>query len=95
MSRLRNEVLLPKNARIELLPAEKAGAHKILWSWLGAFMGMCLISQCGQVLSMTSVESTFLIASFGIISAGGRRGKRRIVVHLSIVDSAEIVGEGG
>ena len=38
---------------------------KIIWSWLGAFLGIHLIGTLGQYLEFTSVDSLFLIGSFG------------------------------
>lgn len=38
---------------------------KIVWSWLGAFLGIYSILLCSQHLQLTSRESFFLIGSFG------------------------------
>ncbi len=38
---------------------------KIAWSWIGAFLGIYAISICGQYLKLSSIESSFLIGSFG------------------------------
>lgn len=38
---------------------------KIAWSWIGAFIGIYAISICGQYLKLSSIESWFLIGSFG------------------------------
>ncbi len=38
---------------------------KIIWSWIGAFLGIFLVSIIGQCLTLTSVDSLFLIGSFG------------------------------
>lgn len=39
--------------------------HKIIWSWIGAFLGIFLISLIEQSISLTSQEGLFLIGSFG------------------------------
>jgi CBS-domain-containing membrane protein len=38
---------------------------KIVWSWIGAFLGIYAISICGRYLRLSSIESSFLIGSFG------------------------------
>ena len=38
---------------------------KIIWSWIGAFLGIYLVLIIGQYLAATSVNSLFLIGSFG------------------------------
>ena len=38
---------------------------KIIWSWIGAFLGILLVSLAGKCLAMTSIDSLFLIGSFG------------------------------
>ncbi len=38
---------------------------KIIWSWLGSFFGIYLVGTLGQYLELVSVESLFLIGSFG------------------------------
>ncbi len=38
---------------------------KIVWSWLGAFLGIYLVATLGQYLELASVDSLFLIGSFG------------------------------
>lgn len=38
---------------------------KIMWSWLGAFLGIYLVAKLGQYLELASVENLFLIGSFG------------------------------
>lgn len=38
---------------------------KILWSWIGAFFGIFLVAAVGRWLSLASVDSLFLIGSFG------------------------------
>lgn len=39
--------------------------HKILWSWLGAFVGMYLLAHFGQMLALTPFDCLFVIGSFG------------------------------
>lgn len=39
--------------------------HKIVWSWLGAFLGILLILLIEKSLSLTSQQGLFLIGSFG------------------------------
>lgn len=38
---------------------------KIIWSWIGAFLGIYAVLICGQHLHLSSRESLFLIGSFG------------------------------
>ncbi len=38
---------------------------KIIWSWIGAFLGIHLVAILGQYLELVSVDSLFLIGSFG------------------------------
>ncbi len=38
---------------------------KIIWSWIGAFLGIFLVSALGRCLAFSSVEYLFLIGSFG------------------------------
>ena len=38
---------------------------KIAWSWIGAFLGIYAVSICGRYLKLSSIESSFLIGSFG------------------------------
>jgi CBS-domain-containing membrane protein len=38
---------------------------KIIWSWIGAFLGIQLVAILGQFLELVSVDSLFLIGSFG------------------------------
>ena len=38
---------------------------KIIWSWIGAFLGIYLIAILGQCLEFVAVDSLFLIGSFG------------------------------
>lgn len=38
---------------------------KIIWSWLGSFLGIFLISFLNHSLSVNGVDTGFLIASFG------------------------------
>jgi CBS-domain-containing membrane protein len=38
---------------------------KIVWSWIGAFLGIYLVSLMGRLLALGSLESIFLIGSFG------------------------------
>ncbi len=38
---------------------------KIIWSWIGAFAGIYLVAMFGQYLRLVSVDSLFLIGSFG------------------------------
>jgi CBS-domain-containing membrane protein len=38
---------------------------KIIWSWIGAFIGIQLVATLGQFLELISVDSLFLIGSFG------------------------------
>lgn len=38
---------------------------KIVWSWLGAFLGIYLVAMLGQVLSPAFFDHIFLIGSFG------------------------------
>lgn len=45
-------------------PARKP-VSKIMWSWVGAFLGIQLIERLGQFLDIVSVDSLFLIGSFG------------------------------
>ncbi|MFT5367195.1 MAG: CBS-domain-containing membrane protein [Candidatus Latescibacterota bacterium] len=39
--------------------------HKIVWSWVGAFLGIYLITILGRYLALRSIDSLFLIGSFG------------------------------
>ncbi|MBW8035313.1 MAG: HPP family protein [Planctomycetes bacterium] len=39
--------------------------RKIIWSWIGAFLGIQIVATLGQFLELASVESLFLIGSFG------------------------------
>jgi CBS-domain-containing membrane protein len=45
-------------------PARKP-ITKIVWSWIGAFLGIYLVSLMGRLLALTSLESLFLVGSFG------------------------------
>ena len=38
---------------------------KIVWSWIGAFLGIFLVSFIGRHMAMSSTNSLFLIGSFG------------------------------
>ncbi len=38
---------------------------KIIWSWIGAFLGILLVAAIGRCLALASVDSLFLIGSFG------------------------------
>ncbi len=38
---------------------------KIIWSWIGAFLGIYLVATLGQYLDLVSADSLFLIGSFG------------------------------
>ena len=38
---------------------------KIIWSWIGAFLGILLVSVIGRCLSSTGTANLFLIGSFG------------------------------
>jgi CBS domain-containing membrane protein len=38
---------------------------KIIWSWIGAFLGILLVSITGKCLALTGTDSVFLIGSFG------------------------------
>ena len=38
---------------------------KIIWSWIGAFLGILLVLIIGKCLSHASIDSLFLIGSFG------------------------------
>ncbi len=38
---------------------------KIIWSWIGAFLGILLVSTLGKLLTLTDINSLFLIGSFG------------------------------
>ncbi len=38
---------------------------KIIWSWIGAFLGTYLVLIIGRYLAVTAVDSLFLIGSFG------------------------------
>ena len=38
---------------------------KIVWSWIGAFFGIFLVSIIGRRLALSSVDNLFLIGSFG------------------------------
>lgn len=38
---------------------------EIVWSWIGAFLGVFLVSALGRFLALESVDSLFLIGSFG------------------------------
>ena len=38
---------------------------EIVWSWIGAFLGIHLIAILGRYLELVSVDSLFLIGSFG------------------------------
>ena len=38
---------------------------KIIWSWIGAFLGIFLVLTIGRCLALASVDSLFLIGSFG------------------------------
>ena len=38
---------------------------KILWSWIGAFLGIYLVATLGECDKLTSIDSLFLIGSFG------------------------------
>lgn len=39
--------------------------HKIIWSWLGAFLAIYLISILHTYLDINTINSSFLVASFG------------------------------
>jgi len=45
-------------------PPRKA-LSKIIWSWVGAFLGIYLVALIGRYLELVSVDSLFLIGSFG------------------------------
>ncbi len=45
-------------------PPRKPVNH-ILWSWIGAFLGIYLVALLGQHLKLLSIDSLFLIGSFG------------------------------
>ncbi len=38
---------------------------KIIWSWIGAFLGIHLIATLGQYFELVSIDNLFLIGSFG------------------------------
>ncbi len=38
---------------------------KIIWSWIGAFLGISLVTLLGQYLELATAGSLFLIGSFG------------------------------
>ncbi|MBT4141194.1 MAG: HPP family protein [Candidatus Latescibacteria bacterium] len=38
---------------------------KIVWSWIGAFLGIYLVSIFGQYLEIVAMDNLFLIGSFG------------------------------
>ncbi len=38
---------------------------KIIWSWIGAFLGILLVSVIGRCLASTGTTNLFLIGSFG------------------------------
>jgi len=38
---------------------------KIIWSWLGAFLGIYLVAMLGQLLTSGLIDHLFLIGSFG------------------------------
>ncbi|MEE8452307.1 MAG: HPP family protein [Thermoguttaceae bacterium] len=38
---------------------------KIIWSWIGAFLGIFLVLTIGRYLTLASIDSLFLIGSFG------------------------------
>ena len=38
---------------------------KIIWSWIGAFLGILLVSVIGRYLASTGTTNLFLIGSFG------------------------------
>ncbi len=40
-------------------------ASKIIWSWIGAFLGILLVSIIGRCLVLAGTDSLFLIGSFG------------------------------
>jgi len=44
---------------------------KIIWSWIGAFLGIFLVLIIGRGLALTSVENLFLIGSFAAVLVYG------------------------
>ncbi|MBN4061221.1 HPP family protein [bacterium AH-315-I18] len=38
---------------------------KIVWSWIGAFLGIYLVGALGQYLNLLSIDNLFVIGSFG------------------------------
>ncbi|MDP3790206.1 MAG: HPP family protein [Candidatus Omnitrophota bacterium] len=40
-------------------------SSKIVWSWIGAFLGVYAIAVCGKYLNLSPIDSSFLIGSFG------------------------------
>ena len=45
-------------------PPRKPVSH-ILWSWVGAFLGIYLVAVLGRCFELVSADSLFLIGSFG------------------------------
>jgi len=39
--------------------------HKIVWSWIGAFLGIFLVLIVGKFFALSSTDNIFLIGSFG------------------------------
>lgn len=39
--------------------------HKIIWSWIGAFLGIILVSVIGKYFSSIGTQGLFLVGSFG------------------------------
>ncbi len=43
----------------------RKSVSKIIWSWVGAFLGIYLVASLGQYCKLISIDSLFLIGSFG------------------------------
>ncbi len=43
----------------------RKSVSKIIWSWIGAFLGIFLVSVIGRCLASTGTTNLFLIGSFG------------------------------
>ena len=58
------KVYLSKMAGGDKSPA-RLPHHKIGWSWLGAFVGIFVISKINHWLNLETQDSLFLVSSFG------------------------------